>query len=1095
MEDMSLIYLPSSFSIDQAIESIMTDKDLQNVGLTPDKVKETIYSFEGNLLAATVFLKKYPLRDKDNKILEFTFSEAKDRWALAISSADTKPPEYYRSLYDYFLPGGRQMLMLGNPLIKGTASNCFTHQIREDSLEGIFEAGFTLAKTFSYGGGQGIDIGVLRPKGAEVSNTAKYSTGAVSFMELFSTITRIIGQKGRRGALMISIPVNHPDIEDFIEIKHTTNKVEEANISIKITDEFMEAVEKDQLFTLSFRTKHEEVSRQVNARNLFRRICQAARDKGDPGLLFWDTAKEYSPSELYKPLQIAGVNPCQPSIAPVLTPSGIRPLGEVGIGDIVWSGKKWTTIIQKKSSGWQNVYLYHTRTGSFLGTKEHKIVSSGKKIQVQHANTITQNTGPFLVENRHEKPLPQDVMDGLVFGDGSVHKASGNLVYLIIGKNDQDYFSSEISNLIVKHRPGLKPGSYEIKTTILASELPYTYQREVPSRFLYGNSLKVRGFLRGLYSANGSIVDKRVTLKTSSFLAVQMVQQMLSSIGIGSYYTINPKHTVKFSNGEYVCKKSYDLNISTDRRKFQSLVGFIQKYKNIKLDTVCKIPTKKIKEEYDIHKNETVSLGEMEVFDITVAAEEHTYWTGGLLVSNCAEILLDSEGACCLGSLLLHKFVLNPFTPQATFDYILMANTIHRAVRHLDTVITLSKGKYPLQAQEDKAFLGRRIGLGFTGLADTLAALGIRYDALEANETIDKITGIKAYSEYQASIELAKEKGMFPLCKPEEHYEQPFTSMLPEHVKEEGRKYGQRNVSISTVAPSGSISLLAHCSSGIEPHYDLQYKRAVLLGKERMEYDVKEYGVVRYLQVHPEGNPEELFIPAHKIDWKKRIELQSVIQLHTDSAISSTINLPKETTTDLVQEIYMKAWNRGLKGITVYVDGSKKGILSSGTDIDGDSLCYRFRAEGGDKFYVNISYRNKQKDKPYQIFITNYKATEYDRFVKITNELKKLLLDKGISSLKEGETVEHKLEQQTGRSKNTLEKMTRFMSLAFKSGYLDETIEILSKHSFVGTLAARLKEILSYKEVAHTCPKCGEKLTAKQGCFSCLSCGYEKCEG
>ncbi len=1095
MKALPLIYLPSSITLQQAIESVLADKDLQDVGLTPEKIEATIRSFEGDLLASTVFLKKYVLRDKDNQVLEFTFEEAKDRWAEAISSADTKPPGYYRGLYDYFLPGGRQMLMLGNPLVKGTSSNCFTHQIREDSLEGIFEAGFTLAKTFSYGGGQGIDIGVLRPKGAEVSNTAKYSTGAVSFMELFSTVTRIIGQYGRRGALMITIPINHPDIEDFIEIKHTTNKVEEANISIKITDEFMAAVEKDLPFTLSFRTKHEEITRQVNARNLFGKICQSARDKGDPGLLFWDRVKEFSPSEIYKDLQVCGCNPCQPSIAPVLTPSGIRPLGEVEIGDTIWSGEEWTTITQKKSSGWQNVYLYHTRTGSFLGTKEHKIVSSGKKIQVQYANTITQNTGPFSIEDKHEKLLPQDIMDGLVFGDGSVHKASGNLVYLIIGKNDQDYFSSEISNLITKHRPGLKPGSYEITTTISANELPYTYQREVPSRFEYGNSLKVRGFLRGLYSANGSIVDKRVTLKASSFLVVQIVQQMLSSIGIGSYYTINPKHTVKFSNGEYICKKSYDLNISTDRRKFQSLVGFIQKYKNIKLDTICKTQTKKIKEEYDIHKNETVSLGEMEVFNITVAAEEHTYWTGGLLVSNCGEVALSGEEACCLGSLLLHKFVINPYTPQATFDYLLMANVVHRAVRHLDTVITLSQGKYPLQAQEDKALLSRRIGLGFTGLADTLAALGIRYDALEADEVIERITGIKASEEYQASINLAKEKGMFPACRPAEHYEQPFTSLLPEHVKAEGRKYGQRNVSISTVAPSGSLSLLSHCSGGIEPNFDLQYKRAVLLGKNRVEYDVKEYGVVRYLQVNPEGNPEDLFVPAHKIDWKRRIAIQSIVQSHTDSAISSTINLPRGTTTELIQDIYLEAWNKQLKGITVYVDGSKKGILSSGSEVDGNSVCYRFQAEGGDKFYVNISYQNKQKNKPYQIFITNYKATEKDKFIKLTNEVKKLLIDKGITCLKDGETVEQKLEQQTDRSKNTLDKLTRFLSLAFKSGYLDEVIEILDKHAFVGTLAARLKEILSYREVETACPKCGEKLVAKQGCFNCLSCGFSKCEG
>ena len=218
-----LIYLSSDLTLDQTIESILLDTVLVNCDLTKSKVMTTLESFQGDRLAATVFLKKYALRDKDNRILELTLAEAKKRWAQVISAADTMSAEYYEELYEYFLPAGRQMLALGNDnLGKATLNNCYTHVIPEDSLEGIFEAGYTIAKTFSYGGGQGLDIGVLRPYGAEVSNTAKTSTGAVSFMKLYSTITGIIGQYGRRGALMITCPVNHPDIEHFIEIKQKT---------------------------------------------------------------------------------------------------------------------------------------------------------------------------------------------------------------------------------------------------------------------------------------------------------------------------------------------------------------------------------------------------------------------------------------------------------------------------------------------------------------------------------------------------------------------------------------------------------------------------------------------------------------------------------------------------------------------------------------------------------------------------------------------------------------------------------------------------------------------------------------------------------
>lgn len=323
-------------------------------------------------------------------------------------------------------------------------------------------------------------------------------------------------------------------------------------------------------------------------------------------------------------------NPCQPAWAPILTPDGIRTIGDVKIGHKIWSKEGWTTVLNKWSTGINKVYEYRTTSGCFYGTEKHRVVSNGVKIEVENAESIDIISGP---SDSNFQLIDDIIMDGIVFGDGSVHEASNNLVYLTIGDNDHDYFSSEISHLITKERPGLHSRAYEIKTSINHSELPLTYLRSVPDRFKFGNRSTVCSFLRGLYTANGSVCDNRITLKASSFQVINDVQLMLSSIGIRSYYTTNKPSKVTFSNGEYLCKQSYDLNISVDRDKFVNSIGFIQKYKNEKIKV---IPTYSRKNSYEII--EKTFIREEETFDISVDNPSHTYWTQGCDVSNCFEI-------------------------------------------------------------------------------------------------------------------------------------------------------------------------------------------------------------------------------------------------------------------------------------------------------------------------------------------------------------------------------------------------------------------------------------------------------------------------
>lgn len=212
-----------------------------------------------------------------------------------------------------FLFGGRILAMRGvNDGTKASYSNCYVLPPPADNLESIYDTCKAMARTYSYGGGVGIDISQLAPAGAAVNNQAKTSSGAVSFMDTFSQVTQQIGQKGRRGALMISIDCRHPDLEQFIKIKTDLNKVNYANISVRVTDDFMSCVENDKNWDLFFERKEtgERISKTVKAKDIFRLLCESNWNYAEPGLLFWDRIENYNMMSEVPDFHYAGTNPC-----------------------------------------------------------------------------------------------------------------------------------------------------------------------------------------------------------------------------------------------------------------------------------------------------------------------------------------------------------------------------------------------------------------------------------------------------------------------------------------------------------------------------------------------------------------------------------------------------------------------------------------------------------------------------------------------------------------------------------------------------------------------------------------------------------------
>lgn len=210
-----------------------------------------------------------------------------------------------------FLFGGRILANRGLDKSgrKITLSNCYVIPAPEDSLESIFDCAAKLARTYSYGGGCGIDVSKLRPKGARVNNAANSTSGTTSFMDFFSYVTGLIGQEGRRGALMISIDCTHPDLEEFINLKSDLDLCTKANISVRVSDEFMMAVRDNLDWNLRFATEHEVINKNVKARDIFMLLAKRNWEMAEPGILYWDRIKEYNMLNTDPNFSFAGVNP------------------------------------------------------------------------------------------------------------------------------------------------------------------------------------------------------------------------------------------------------------------------------------------------------------------------------------------------------------------------------------------------------------------------------------------------------------------------------------------------------------------------------------------------------------------------------------------------------------------------------------------------------------------------------------------------------------------------------------------------------------------------------------------------------------------
>lgn len=335
----------------------------------------------------------------------------------------------------------------------------------------------------------------------------------------------------------------------------------------------------------------------------------------------------------------------------------------------------------------------------------------------------------------------------------------------------------------------------------------------------------------------------------------------------------------------------------------------------------------------------------------------------------CGEQPLADYNNCLLSALILHKYVIKPYESKSQFDIQTFLKDVEHGVIFLDTLVDINIERHPLEEQRETDRYGRRIGQEFTGLGDCLAMLGLEYGSEESIEFINFILYLKAITEFMTSLNLAKERGCAPCFETKKSREKflkteyistliAYTGLISSEklqekvcgyddwandrksIIEQVMEHGLRNSAFNTVGPTGTISIIAdNCTSGIEPLFALSYEREVRLqakGNQTEKTRIVHHPLLKHI------GPEILtlsddqikkrycYIPTHDLNWKKRIKIQAAVQKWTDSSVSSTINLHKDTKIEDIYEIYLKGHEAGLKGITVFRDGCKKGILSTG---------------------------------------------------------------------------------------------------------------------------------------------------------------------
>ena len=487
----------------------------------------------------------------------------------------------------------------------------------------------------------------------------------------------------------------------------------------------------------------------------------------------------------------------------------------------------------------------------------------------------------------------------------------------------------------------------------------------------------------------------------------------------------------------------------------------------------------------------------------------------------CGEQPLPPYGACLLGSINLARLVEYPFGENAHLDVSQLENLVATAVRMMDNVIEVSQ--FPLEVQKLEALNKRRIGLGVTGLADALLMVGLRYGSDEAVEKTEEWMKLIARASYKASINLAKEKGAFSLFDPEKLIASGNMKQMDDDIKQAVRKFGIRNALLTSIAPTGTISLYAgNVSSGIEPVFAYSYTRKVLQNDgSHIEEEVVDYAVQMWRDKFGDAQLPDYFVSAQNLTPSDHVKMQAAAQKWVDSSISKTINCPEDISFDDFKEVYMQAYDAGCKGCTTYrqneVTGSVLSVASeekskSEKEIDGeviymseplerpntlDGNTYKLRwPDSEHAIYVTINdiIVNDQR-RPFEVFINSKNMEHFAWTVGLTRMISAVFRRGGDVSFVVDE-LKAVFDPRGGAWVNG-----KYIPsiLAAIGGVLEEHMVkigfIINSDEMLSHQKGDLSKIEKLKRLKQkSCTSCGQfDLQMIEGCMTCRSCGYSKC--
>lgn len=1176
------------------------EKQMQYFKTVPAVKKEDIWQ-DGRELgfadnAIRVIEKRYLARNEQGEVVE-TPKTMFLRIARALAQVEldygARPEdvkkweeEFYGVLSRFeFTPAGRTLANAGGPT--RVVANCIVLHF-DDSMDGIFGTLRDASLLQQAGSGLGFAWHLLRPAGTMTVRSRGQASGPVSFLRAYDHAFGTIKQQSRNGANMGVMRVDHPDILEFIDCKRKEGTIVNFNISVGMTDEFMRAVKenkkepwlcewkgqkmKPRIIKRNNRNayiSHEEVT--LTARELMDKIVDAAWTNGEPGVLFPDAANRTNPAPALGRLE--ATNPCVTGDTLVFTDQGLRRADDLARAGsalrVVSDGRFGSSALLESSpvfsTGIKDIVRVTTKEGYEVRcTPDHRIMTGNGWVEAQALKAgdelhVLNRKGGFGMNGT----LEEGRILGWIVGDGTISAIRAVLSFFGEEKRElAPAFAQAVSAVVsgvgvqtrnlpvgvidIKDRDEARVMSERLRVWSAQHGLTEQEHKHVPESVLTGSENMARGFLQALFTADCSVQDggdkgMSVRLAASYLPLLKDVQRLLLNFGIASRIYENrreaqmrPMPDGKGGLKPVFCRAQHELAITKANLKiFAEEIGFLTEVKQGKIVGALKKRAARgpYREEFIATVEAVTAYGKEMVYDLTEPVT-HSFVANGLVVHNCGEQWLHDGDVCNLGSINLAKFVKDGEVDEAG-----LRHATRMATRMLDNVVDISD--FPVEKVNRTFRNNRRVGLGIMGFADMLYQLNIGYNTSEGFAAAKRVMKIVNDTAHEYSEELARDKGEFP------NWEESVFGP-------KGQNRRQRNAALTTVAPTGSISMFFDCSSGVEPFFALAYKKENIMGGESLLYtnkffeatlrkrglwteeliaDVMEKGTIQHRADLPE-DLRRVYVTAMDISAEDHIRMQAAFQAHTDNSISKTINFPNSATREDVRTGYMLAWELGCKGGTMYRDGSREEQVlnlnsrktedrgqktdgaTAGATATGQTIhvleprprpeilrgtTYKLKTAYGN-LYITI---NEDEHGPFEVFSQMGKAGGF--FAANLEAICRMIS----LSLRSGVHIESVVRQLKGiRDPQPIwHKGEMILSLPDAIGQILEKHVKASQNKLNlqwgdgdGTLKEPVRLVLEKASggfmdngFAPACPDCGGVLAFQEGCAKCNACGFSRC--